>query len=140
MMTVSTQTHLRIHLAMILLQRIPLIPAMILHLTAVHLILVHLTPVRELILETLSLQLTVTVQPVRNSRKCNSKWNYAGGKDVLTAMAGVPFGTKLLINGNVYTVEDLWNSVWPCRYLLQQSQRSSELWITVCGCLPAELI
>ena len=22
-------------------------------------------------------------------------------------MAGVPFGTKLLINGNVYTVEDL---------------------------------
>ena len=23
------------------------------------------------------------------------------------AMAGVPFGTKLLINGNVYTVEDL---------------------------------
>lgn len=25
----------------------------------------------------------------------------------LVAMAGVPFGTKLLINGNVYTVEDL---------------------------------
>ena len=23
------------------------------------------------------------------------------------AMAGVPFGTQLLINGNVYTVEDL---------------------------------
>ena len=28
-------------------------------------------------------------------------------KFMMLAMAGVPFGTQLLINGNVYTVEDL---------------------------------
>ena len=83
MMTVSTQTHLRIHLAMILLQRIPLIPAMILHLTAVHLILVHLTPVRELILETLSLQLTVTVQPVAEQQEMQQQVELCRWQDVL---------------------------------------------------------
>ena len=83
MMTVSTQTHLRIHPAMILLQRIPLIPAMILHLTAVHLILVHLTPVRELILETLSLQLTVTVQPVAEQQEMQQQVELCRWQDVL---------------------------------------------------------
>ena len=68
---------------MILLQRIPLIPAMILHLIAVHLILVHLTPVRELILETLSLQPTVTVQPVAEQQEMQQQVELCRWQDVL---------------------------------------------------------
>jgi 3D (Asp-Asp-Asp) domain-containing protein len=48
-----------------------------------------------------------------NCSKCCGKWanGYTASGTVATAgrtvaMSGVPFGTKLLINGHVYTVED----------------------------------
>ncbi len=108
MMTASIQVKQRILPVMILLQRIPLSPAMILHLIAVHLILVHLTQ-SGTYLETLSLQLTVTVQPAGTAGNATASGTMpVAGRTV--AMAGVPFGTKLLIRKRLYG-RGSWNSV-----------------------------
>ena len=55
------------------------------------------------------------------------------------AMGGVPFGTKLMINGQVYTVERPRNRLRPRRHLLQQPFRGAELRRAVCRCISAEL-
>ena len=53
------------------------------------------------------------------------------------AMAGVPFGTQLLINGTVYTVEDLGT---PYGHVdIYCGSHSEELRITVCRCVPVKL-
>ena len=55
------------------------------------------------------------------------------------AMAGVPFGTQLLINGTVYTVEDLGTPYGHVDIYFGSHEEAFKLWAAVCRCISAEL-
>ena len=54
-------------------------------------------------------------------------------------MAGVPFGTQLLINGNVYTVEDLGTPYGHVDIYFNSHSEALVIWTSECGGLQTEL-
>ena len=70
-------------------------------------LLIRRIPDKAHILETLRLQHIVTVPSAAELRGNATASGAMPTSGHTVAMAGVPFGTQLLINGTVYTVEDL---------------------------------